>query len=213
MMKVLRRSRRVARLAACTALALGLAGTAGALSAPAQARVTATLTRYHLVASWGANGNAELGDGTTISRWQPGDVRTSNDLTQVAAGLVHALAVRSDGTVWAWARSPAWPAQHRYPPDGSPATRSTPDRSGSGTKDPGSRAAHPEPARPARSAHVLERDVRLVVTRDGFVTSVPGVFAVGDVRAGSVKAGGLGGRRGSVVISAVHSYLAGIKTS
>ena len=100
-MKVLRRSWRLARLAACTALALGLAGTAGALSAPAQARVTATLTRYHLVASWGANGNAELGDGTTISRWRYGDVRTSNDLTQVAAGLVHALAVRSDGTVWA----------------------------------------------------------------------------------------------------------------
>lgn len=65
--KVLRRSRRLARLAACTALALGLAGTAGALSAPAKARVTATLTRYHLVASWGANGNAELGDGTTRS--------------------------------------------------------------------------------------------------------------------------------------------------
>jgi hypothetical protein len=63
MMKVLRRSRRLARLAACTALALGLAGTAGAVSAPAQARVTATLTRYHLVASWGANGNAELGTG------------------------------------------------------------------------------------------------------------------------------------------------------
>src|SRR6266568_4108015 len=102
MMKVLRRSRPLARLAACTALALGLAGTAGALSVPAQARVTATLTRYHLVASWGANGNAELGDGTTASRWQYGDVRTSNDLTLVAAGLVHALAVRSDGTVWAW---------------------------------------------------------------------------------------------------------------
>jgi alpha-tubulin suppressor-like RCC1 family protein len=109
MMKVLRRSRRLARLAACTALALGLAGTAGAVSAPAQARVTATLTRYHLVASWGANGNAELGDGTTTSRWQYGDVRTSNDLTQVAAGLVHALAVRSDGTVWAWGLN-AWGA-------------------------------------------------------------------------------------------------------
>ena len=107
MMKVLRRSWRLARLAGCTALALGLAGTAGGLSAPAKARVTATLTRYHLVASWGANGNAELGDGTTASRWQYGDVRTSNDLTLVAAGLVHALAVRSDGTVWAWGLN-AW---------------------------------------------------------------------------------------------------------
>jgi thioredoxin reductase (NADPH) len=87
--------------------------------------------------------------------------------------------------------------------------------------------------------HVLERDVRLdaaglflmigadpsttwlhevgveldakgfVVTRDGFATSVPGVFAVGDVRAGSVKRVASAVGEGSVVISAVHSYLAG----
>jgi alpha-tubulin suppressor-like RCC1 family protein len=107
MMKVLRRSWRLARLAACTALALGLAGTAGAVSAPAQARVTAPLVQYHLVASWGSNASGELGDGTTISRWQYGEVRTSNDLTQVAAGLVHALGVRFDGTVWAWGLN-AW---------------------------------------------------------------------------------------------------------
>ena len=55
MMKVLRRSWRLARLAGCTALALGLAGTAGAVSAPAQARVSATLIQSHVVASWGAN--------------------------------------------------------------------------------------------------------------------------------------------------------------
>ena len=91
--------------------------------------------------------------------------------------------------------------------------------------------------------HVLERDVRLdaaglflmigadpsttwlheagveldtkgfVITRDGFVTSVPGVFAVGDVRAGSVKRVASAVGEGSVVISAVHSYLAGTKTS
>ena len=86
--------------------------------------------------------------------------------------------------------------------------------------------------------HVLEQDVRLdaaglflmigadpcttwlheagvgldakgfVVTRDGFLTSVPGVFAVGDVRAGSVKRVASAVGEGSVVISAVHSYLA-----
>ena len=86
--------------------------------------------------------------------------------------------------------------------------------------------------------HVLDRDVRLdaaalflmigadpcttwlhdvgveldakgfVVTRDGFATSVPGLFAVGDVRAGSVKRVASAVGEGSVVISAVHSYLA-----
>ena len=52
-----------------------------------------------------------------------------------------------------------------------------------------------------------------VVTRDGFATSVPGLFAVGDVRAGSVKRVASAVGEGSVVISAVHAYLAGIETT
>ncbi len=46
-----------------------------------------------------------------------------------------------------------------------------------------------------------------VVTHDGFATSVPGLFAVGDVRAGSVKRVASAVGEGSVVISAVHTYL------
>ena len=61
---------------------------------------------------------------------------------------------------------------------------------------------------------VVELDAKgFVVTRDGFVTSVPGVFAVGDVRAGSVKRVASAVGEGSVVISAVHSHLAGTTTS
>jgi thioredoxin reductase (NADPH) len=60
----------------------------------------------------------------------------------------------------------------------------------------------------------VELDAKgFVVTRDGFMTSVPGVFAVGDVRAASVKRVASAVGEGSVVISAVHSYLAGTKTS
>src|SRR6476646_7422088 len=60
----------------------------------------------------------------------------------------------------------------------------------------------------------VELDAKgFVVTEDGFATSVPGVFAVGDVRAGSVKRVASAVGEGSVVISAVHSYLAGTKTS
>src|SRR5438105_1580970 len=102
MMRVLRRSRWLARLAGCTALALGMAGTAGAAPAQAQARVTTTLIQSDVVASWGNNLDGELGDGTTTSRWQYGDVRAGNDVVRVAAGWTHALAVRSGGTVWAW---------------------------------------------------------------------------------------------------------------
>lgn len=60
----------------------------------------------------------------------------------------------------------------------------------------------------------VELDAKgFVVTRDGFATSVPGLFAVGDVRAGSVKRVASAVGEGSVVISAVHSYLAGIETT
>ncbi len=55
-------------------------------------------------------------------------------------------------------------------------------------------------------------DKGFVVTHDGFATSVPGLFAVGDARAGSVKRVASAVGEGSVVISAVHSYLADTRT-
>ncbi|GIF75325.1 FAD-dependent oxidoreductase [Asanoa siamensis] len=49
-----------------------------------------------------------------------------------------------------------------------------------------------------------------VVTHDGFATTLPGLFAVGDVRAGSVKRVASAVGEGSVVISAIHTHLAGL---
>jgi alpha-tubulin suppressor-like RCC1 family protein len=95
-MKVLR-SRRLAGLAGCAALVLGVADTAGAV--PAQARVAATASPQHVVASWGFG---PLGDATTTDRSLYGDIKGINDVVQVAARYGHGLAVRSDGTVWAW---------------------------------------------------------------------------------------------------------------
>jgi thioredoxin reductase (NADPH) len=43
-------------------------------------------------------------------------------------------------------------------------------------------------------------------------TAVPGIYAVGDVRAGSTKRVASGVGEGSVVVSAVHDYLAGIRS-
>ncbi len=68
-------------------------------------------------------------------------------------------------------------------------------------------------AKPCTSA-LLDAGVELddkgfVVTHDGYATSAPGLFAVGDVRADSVKRVASAVGEGSVVISAVHSYLAG----
>src|SRR5690348_13549262 len=101
-MKVVRRSRRLARAGGCAALALGIAGAAGAVSAPAQARVTAILIKSDVAAGWGNNAQGQLGDGTITSRSGFGDIRVGNDVVQAVAGSSHALGLRSDGTVWAW---------------------------------------------------------------------------------------------------------------
>jgi alpha-tubulin suppressor-like RCC1 family protein len=101
-MKVLRGSRRLIGAGGCAALALGMAAAAGAVSAPAQARVTAILVTSHVTAGWGYNAQGQLGDGTTTSRSLFGDIRVGSDVVQVAAGSGHGLALRSDGTVWTW---------------------------------------------------------------------------------------------------------------
>jgi thioredoxin reductase (NADPH) len=54
-------------------------------------------------------------------------------------------------------------------------------------------------------------DKGFVTTHGTFETSVPGLFAVGDVRAGSVKRVAAAVGEGSVVISAVHAYLGGVR--
>ena len=52
-------------------------------------------------------------------------------------------------------------------------------------------------------------DKGFVATRDTFATSVAGLFAVGDVRAGSIKRVASAVGEGSVVVSAVHAHLGG----
>ena len=88
---------------------------------PAQARVAATLPQYHAVASWGPNGMVCWGTGPPWAGGSTGRSGTSSDLTQVAAGLVHVLAVRSDATVWAWGAN--WKGELG---DGSTTERSEP---------------------------------------------------------------------------------------
>ena len=57
-----------------------------------------------------------------------------------------------------------------------------------------------------RTGLVRDRDYSTV-----YETSRPGLFAVGDVRAGSVKRVASGVGEGSVVVQAVHQYLAGLE--
>ncbi|ESQ16056.1 MAG: hypothetical protein N838_06905, partial [Thiohalocapsa sp. PB-PSB1] len=60
--------------------------------------------------AWGYNGYGQLGDGTTTSKSTPVRVRdavgdTLTGIIAVAAGQNFSLALRSDGTVWAWGRN------------------------------------------------------------------------------------------------------------
>jgi alpha-tubulin suppressor-like RCC1 family protein len=53
--------------------------------------------------SWGCGGNGQLGDGTTASRSSPVSVVGGfTDWCQISAGGNHSLAVRTNGTAWAW---------------------------------------------------------------------------------------------------------------
>ncbi len=80
--------------------------------------VTASVGRSHALAlrsdgtvwAWGSNIFGELGDGRVFSdfnpasRTTPGQVVGLSDATAISAGDEYSLALRSDGTVWAWGR-------------------------------------------------------------------------------------------------------------
>jgi alpha-tubulin suppressor-like RCC1 family protein len=56
--------------------------------------------------AWGKNEFGELGDGTTTQRNAPVQVRGfSDEQAIIDGGYRHSLALKSDGTVWAWGRN------------------------------------------------------------------------------------------------------------
>jgi alpha-tubulin suppressor-like RCC1 family protein len=54
------------------------------------------------VLAWGANGNGQLGNGSTTNSSVPVQVSGLTGVVAVAAGTSYSAALRSDGTVWTW---------------------------------------------------------------------------------------------------------------
>ena len=51
---------------------------------------------------WGQNDYGQLGDGTTDDQSKPMQVAELSGVTAIAAGFGHSLALKGDGSVWAW---------------------------------------------------------------------------------------------------------------
>ncbi len=93
--------RRRRRRILSNALTLGLvAAGVAALPAAAQASPLSRGHLAHVAAAWGDNEYGNLGDGTFAQ--QSTAVNVGSNVTQVAAGDNHSLAVISDGSVWSW---------------------------------------------------------------------------------------------------------------
>jgi alpha-tubulin suppressor-like RCC1 family protein len=66
---------------------------------------------HHMVAlksngslwAWGRNGEGEVGQGNLVNHYgTPTRVGTESNWTQICAGSAHSLALRNDGSLWAW---------------------------------------------------------------------------------------------------------------
>ena len=88
------------RLAAATSASFAVRLTFAALSAGGSH--TCALTRRGLAYCWGSNGDGRLGDGTMLSRPEPGLVAGVSDIAAVSAGARHACAVTTGGSAYCW---------------------------------------------------------------------------------------------------------------
>jgi alpha-tubulin suppressor-like RCC1 family protein len=80
-----------------------VSGLTGIVAIAAGANHSLAVKSDGTVWAWGLNTNGQLGDGTTTSpKKVPGQVSVLTGGVTVSGGTSHSLAVKTDGTVWAW---------------------------------------------------------------------------------------------------------------
>jgi hypothetical protein len=79
---------------------LQVSGPAAFASASGGERHTLAVRSDGTLWAWGFNGNGQLGDGTTVSRYSP--VQIGSAFAAVAAGASHSLGLHDNGELWAW---------------------------------------------------------------------------------------------------------------
>ncbi len=68
--------------------------------------LNAQTNNVNSVNTWGANNWGQLGDGTTVDKSSPVEtVPPISDAVSVKNGSTHSLALKKNGTVWAWGRN------------------------------------------------------------------------------------------------------------
>jgi alpha-tubulin suppressor-like RCC1 family protein len=79
--------------------------------------------------AWGrTDNNGSLGDGTTTASASPIQIGTDTNWSKVYAGELHSMAIKTNGTLWAWGTN-AW----GYLGDGTQTGRNSPVQIGTGT--------------------------------------------------------------------------------
>lgn len=83
-------------------------GAADVIAVAAHALESLALKSDGTVWAWGYNANGQLGDNTTVNRLTPvqvlgpGGAGVLTDVIGIAAGVYFSIALKVDGTVWAW---------------------------------------------------------------------------------------------------------------